>query len=152
MSLGTNHLATLARAGQLAAEPTSAGEIGSLLKGAAVGLRDSRNTSLSAPSRFILAYGAAYALALAALRAKAYRPVASRGHRKIVFQALETTAGAARELWIALDRYHDRRNAAECEAAPPATEAEAKDLVELTAKLQKLVRHRLKRDHPELVK
>lgn len=152
MNSGKNNLENLARAGQLAAEPTSADEIGRLLKGAEDQLRDSRNTSLSAPSQFILAYGASHALALAALRAESYRPSASRGHRKIIFQALGATAGALPELWMALDRYHDRRNAAEYEAAPPASVAEAKDLAELTAKLQKLVLDRLKRNHPELLK
>ena len=94
MSSVKNNLENLARAGQLAAEPTSADEIGRLLKGARDQLRDSRNISLSAPSRFILAYGASHALALAALRAEGYRPVASKGHRKIIFQALGVTAGA----------------------------------------------------------
>lgn len=152
MSSGKKNLANLERAGQLAAEPTSADEIGRLLKGAGDQLRDSGNSSLSAPSRFILAYGASHALALAALRAEGYRPVASKGHRKIIFQALGSTADAPTELWMALDRYHDRRNAAEYEAAPPASVAEAKDLVELSAKLQKLVLDRLKRNHPELLK
>jgi len=152
MSSGKNILENLARAGQLAAEPSSADEIGRLLAGAEDQLRDSRNSSLSAPSRFILAYGASHALALAALRAAGYRPVASKGHRKIIFQALGSTAGAPTELWVALDRYHDRRNAAEYEAAPRASEAEAKDLVELTTTLQKLVLERLKRNHPALVK
>lgn len=152
MNSGTNNLENLARAGQLAAEPSSADEIGRLLAGAEDQLRDSRNSSLSTPSRFILAYGASHALALAALRAEGYRPVASKGHRKIIFQALGSTAGAPTELWVALDRYHDRRNAAEYEAAPRASEAEAKDLVELTSTLQKLVLERLKRNHPALVK
>ena len=152
MSSGTSNLANLARAGQLAAEPTSAGEVGRLLKGADAQLRDSPTTSLSAPSRFILAYGAAHALALAALRVEGYRPVASKGHRKVIFQVLEATAGAPRELWLALDRYHHRRNAAEYEGAPPASEAEAKDLVQLTAKLQRLVLERIKRSHAELLK
>jgi len=152
MNSGKNNLENLARAGQLAAEPTSADEIGRLLKGAEDQLRDSRNTSLSAPSRFILAYGASHALALAALRAEDYRSVASKGHRKIIFQALGSTAGAPPGLWMALDRYHDRRNAAEYEAAPPATQAEAQDLVELAARLQKLVTDRIRRNHPALLK
>ena len=152
MNSGTNNLANLARTGQLAAEPTGAEEIGRLLKGADAQLRDSRTASLSASSRFILAYGAAHALALAALRAEGYRPVASKGHRKVIFQVLEATAGAPRELWIALDRYHGRRNAAEYEGAPPASDAEAKDLVGLATKLHKLVLDHLKRGHPKLLK
>ena len=152
MTSGTNNLANLARAGLLAAEPTSAEEVGRLLQGSDAQLRDSLTTSLSAPSRFVLAYGAAHALALAALRAEGYRPVASKGHRKVIFQVLEATAGAPRELWLALDRYHDRRNAAEYEGAPPASEAEAKDLVALTTKLHRLVLDRLRRNRPEFLK
>ncbi len=152
MSSGKNNLANLARAGQLAAEPTSADEITRLLKGADDQLRDSGIKSLSAAGRFMLAYNATHALALAALRAEGYRPSASQGHRKVIFQVLEATAGAPRELWVALDRYHDRRNAAEYHGAQPATEAEAKDLFELTAKLQRLVLDRLKREHPKLLK
>ena len=145
-------LANLARAGQLAAEPTSPGEIARLLKGADDQLRDSGLASLSAAGRFMLAYNATHALAFAALRAEGYRPSASQGHRKVIFQVLEATAGAPRELWVALDRYHDRRNAAEYHGAPVATEAEAKDLVGLAGKLQKLVLAQLKRAHPELLR
>ena len=152
MNSGTNNLANLARAGQLAAEPTSAEEIGRLLQGADAQLRDSRTDSLSAPSRFILAYGAAHALALAALRAHGYRPSSSKGHRKIIFQALGSTIGAPPGLWMAIDRYHDRRNATEYEAAPPASEAEASDLVELATRLQKLVLGQIRRTHPKLLK
>jgi len=152
MNSGTNNLANLARAGQLAAERTSPGEIGRLLKGADDQLRDSSTESLSAAGRFMLAYNATHALALAALRAEGYRPSTSQGHRKVIFQVLEATADAPRALWVALDRYHDRRNAAEYHGAPSATEVEAKDLVELAARLHKLVLDRLKRSHPELLK
>ena len=152
MNSGTNKLANIVRAGQLAAEPTSVDEIARLLKGADDQLRDSGIKSVSAAGRFMLAYNATHALALAAVRAEGYRPSASQGHRKVIYQVLEATAGAPRELWVALDRYHDRRNAAEYQGAPPATEAEAKDIVELAAKLQKLVLERLKRNHPELFK
>jgi hypothetical protein len=152
MNSGTNNLANLARAGQLAAEPTSAGEIARLLKSADDQLRDSGIKSLSAAGRFMLAYNATHALALAAVRAEGYRPSASQGHRKVIYQVLEATAGAPRELWVALDRYHDRRNAAEYQGAPPATEAEAKDIVELATKLQKLVLDQLRRAHAELLK
>jgi hypothetical protein len=146
-----NPLENLARAKQLAAEPTSAQEIGRLLKGAEAQLRDGGNASNSATSRFTLAYGAAHAFALAALRAQGFRPSASQGHRKVIFQVLEATAGAPRELWLALDRYHDRRNALEYEAAAPITGAEAGDLVALVGRLKTLVLARIKRDHPELL-
>jgi hypothetical protein len=144
MSSGSLNLENLARAKQLNAEPPSAEQIGRLLASAETQLRDSRNTSLGAPSRFMLAYNAAHALALAALRAAGYRP-SSAGHRKIIFQVLDATADAPPELWRALDRYHDRRNASEYEGAPPATTVEAEDMVKLTIELQRLVLARLGR-------
>lgn len=138
------NLENLARAKQLNAEPAAGEQIGRLLAGAEAQLRDSRNASLSAPSRFMLAYTAAHALALAALRSAGYRP-SSAGHRKIIFQVLAATADAPAELWLALDKYHDRRNASEYEGAPPASNVEAEDLVKLTGELHRLVLARLKR-------
>lgn len=142
MSSSSPSLENLARARLLNAEPPGKEEVGRLLASAEVQLRDSRNASLSAPSRFMLAYNAAHALALAALRASGYRP-SSAGHRKVIFQVLAATAGAPAELWLALDRYHDRRNAAEYEGAPPASAAEADDLVKLAGEPDRLVRKRL---------
>jgi hypothetical protein len=138
MSSGGSNLENLARAKQLNAEPASAKQISRLLESAETQLHDSRNASLGAPSRFMLAYNAAHALALAALRAAGYRP-SSAGHRKIIFQVLDATADAPPELWRAIDRYHDRRNASEYEGAPPATAVEAEDMVKLTSELQRLV-------------
>lgn len=145
MSSGNVKLENLARAKQLNAEAPNAQQIDGLLAGAEASLRDSGNASLAASSRFMLAYNAAHALALAALRAAGYRP-SSAGHRKIVFQVLEATAGAPPELWRALDRYHDRRNAAEYEGAPPATAVEAEDIIRLAAELQKLVLRRVRKE------
>jgi hypothetical protein len=144
MSSAKPNLENLARAKQLNAEPPSAEQIGRLLASAETQLRDGSNTSLGAPSRFMLAYNAAHALALAALRAAGYRP-SSAGHRKIIFQVLDATADAPPELWRALARYHDRRNASEYEGAPPATVMEADDMVKLTSELQRLVLARLGR-------
>lgn len=144
MSSGAPNLENLARARQLNAEPPAKEEIDRLFASAEAQLRDSRNSSLSAPSRFMLAYNAAHALALAALRAAGYRP-SSTGHRKLIFQVLAATADAPAELWLALDRYHNRRNAAEYEGAPPASAAEAQDLVKLVGDLDRLVRKRLSR-------
>ncbi len=141
MTSPASRLENLAHARQLSAEPPGKEEVGRLLASAEVQLRDSRNSALSAQSRFMLAYNAAHALALAALRRAGYRP-SSAGHRKIIFQVLADTAGAPAELWLALDKYHDRRNAAEYEGAPPASTMEAEDLVRLVTNLDLLVRKR----------
>lgn len=148
MTSPASRLENLARAKQLNAEPPGKEEVSRLLASAEVQLRDSRNAALAAPSRFMLAYNAAHALALAALRRAGYRP-SSAGHRKIIFQVLADTAGAPAELWLALDKYHDRRNAAEYEGAPPASTMEAEDLVRLVTELDRLVRGRLARSDPK---
>lgn len=131
-------LDNLVRIGQLKLEPPSKEEIGSYLRKAAFYLRDAGREGMSPASRFMLAYDAAYALAFAALRAKGYRPDANRGHRAVVFQTLEATVGAPKELWVALDRYHTRRNASEYAGMVEASEAEADDLLELARQLESL--------------
>lgn len=143
MTSGKPNLENLARARQLNAEAPSAEQISRLLASAEAQLRDSRNAALSASSRFMLAYNAAHALSLAALRNAGYRP-SSTGHRKIIFQVLSATADAPPELWLALDKYHDRRNASEYEGAPPSSGIEAGDLVRLAGELQQLVLARVK--------
>jgi hypothetical protein len=148
MTSPASRLENLARAKQLNAEPPGKDEVGRLLASAEAQLRDSRNATLAAPSRFMLAYNAAHALAFAALRRAGFRP-SSAGHRKIIFQVLAETAGAPAELWLALDRYHDRRNAAEYEGALPPSAIEAEDLVRLVSELDKLVRRRLARSDRE---
>ena len=67
-SPGSVALANLARIGKLKAEAPDARERAGLLRSAAVRLLDARQTTLSLESRFDLAYNAAHAGALAALR------------------------------------------------------------------------------------
>ena len=94
----------------LAAEPPDAAEIAGLIRSGRARLDDARDASLSLESRFDLAYNAAHALCLAALRRKGFRP----RHRYIVFQALPHTLGSARRSGV-LAKAHDARNLAEYE-------------------------------------
>jgi hypothetical protein len=144
MASGRTNLENLARAKQLNAEPPDEREIANLIAGAEAQLRDAGNTSLSPASRFALAYNASHSLALAALRASGHRP-SSAGHRRILFQVLDATCGAPRELWTALDRYHDRRNKTAYEGAAAASAVEADDLTKLAGELKTLVLKGLKR-------
>ena len=144
MASGRVNLDNLARAKQLNPEAHNERETSNLLAAAEALLRDARNSSLSAESRFALAYNAAHSLALAALRASGFRP-SSAGHRRIVFQVLEATASAPVKLWTALDACHDRRNKLEYEGAAPASSIEAEDLTRLAGELQILVRKRVQR-------
>jgi hypothetical protein len=74
-------------------------------------LADAEKTANSLESRFDLAYNAAHALSLAALRRAGYRST----NRYIVFQALPHTLGVGPEVWRVLARCHDVRNRGEYE-------------------------------------
>lgn len=95
----------------LAAEPPDSTEIAGLLRSGRARLVDAHNTALSLESRFDLAYNAAHALCLAALRQHGYRA----RHRYIVFQTLPHTLGLGPEVWRVLAKAHDLRNQAEYE-------------------------------------
>jgi len=95
----------------LVAEPADDSEIAGLLRSGHARLADARNTTLSPESRFDLAYNAAHALCLAALRRHGYRA----RHRYIVFQVLPHTLGLGPVVWRVLAKAHDQRNLAEYE-------------------------------------
>lgn len=92
-------------------EPPDAREFEALRNAAQARLVDAANVSNSLQSRFDLAYNAAYALSLAALRYHGFRPA----NRYIVFQALPHTLGLGPEVWRVLALCHDTRNKAEYE-------------------------------------
>jgi hypothetical protein len=97
--------------GALAAEAPDASEIAGLLRSGGARLADARNAALSPESRFDLAYNAAHALCLAALRRQGYRPK----HRYIVFQVLPHSLGLGADVWRVLDKAHQIRTLAEYE-------------------------------------
>ena len=134
----TTTLDNLVRIGQLKLEPSTPDEISSYLRKAALYLRDAALDGMSPAGRFMLAYDAAHSLAFAALRVAGYRPDAVRGRRAVVFQTLEATVDAPKELWVALDRYHTRRNASEYAGMVEASAVEADDLLELAQQLEAL--------------
>ena len=76
-----------------------------------VRLADSKREANSLESRFDLAYNAAHALCLAALRRAGYRAT----NRYIVFQALPHTLGLGPDVWRVRDRCHKIRNQSEYE-------------------------------------
>jgi hypothetical protein len=95
----------------LKAEPPDAQEFAGLQRSGLARLRDASNATLSLEGRFDLAYNAAHALCLAALRLKGYRPA----NRYIVFQVLPHTLGLGPEVWRVLAKCHDVRNVGEYE-------------------------------------
>ena len=105
----SKELANLARIGKLAVESGAAGEINGLLISGSERLADARNEGLALSSRFDLAYNAAHAFSLAALRWHGYRS----DNRYLVFQALPHTLGVPPAVWRVLAKAHEIRNVAE---------------------------------------
>jgi hypothetical protein len=99
-------LENLVRAGQLKREPPARAEIEGLVRSGEARLADAGNRNLSIDSRFDLAYGAAHALSLAALRLRGYRS----DNRFLVFQMLPHTLGIAPATWRVLAKGHEARN------------------------------------------
>jgi hypothetical protein len=104
-------LANLQRIGKIKAEPPNARELAGLLASGERRLTDARRADLAFDSRFDLAYNAAHALALYALRRLGYRS----DNRYLVFQALPHTLGLPAAQWRVLARAHEQRNLAEYE-------------------------------------
>ena len=110
--MATDSLFNLSGPGKpLKAEPPDAAETAGLLRTGRARLHDAANLALSLESRFDLAYNAAHALCLAALRRHGFRA----RHRYIVFQVLPHTLGLGPEVWRVLAKAHDLRNLAEYE-------------------------------------
>ncbi len=116
----------------LKAEPPDAAELAGLIRTGKARLADARNTTLALESRFDLAYNAAHALCLAALRMKGYRS----GNRYIVLQVLPHTLGLGPEVWRVLDLCHSRRNLGEYEGFMDIDERLVTDLIAATQRVQ----------------
>jgi hypothetical protein len=95
----------------LRAEPPDSKEFAGLQRMGMARLQDAQKASLALESQFDLAYNAAHALCLAALRWHGYRS----GNRFIVFQLLPHTLGLGPEVWRVLSKCHDARNLGEYE-------------------------------------
>ena len=104
-------LDNLVRIRQLKAEAAAQSEIDGLIRSGTARLEDAKKTVLSLDSRFDLAYNAAHAFSLAALRWHGYRSE----NRFTVFQCLEHTIKFPPEQWRVLDNAHRKRNVAEYE-------------------------------------
>lgn len=102
----------------LVIEATDDAEVRGLVRSGKARLADAQNPALSLESRFDLAYNAAHALCLAALRRMGYRA----RHRYAVFQVLPHTLGLGPGVWRVLDQAHAKRNLAEYEGHVDADE------------------------------
>ena len=116
----------------LLAEAPDAAEFAGLLRSGRARLTDARNAALSLESRFDLAYNAAHALCLAALRRHGFRA----RHRYIVFQVLPHTLGLGPEVWRVLAKAHDLRNLAEYEGH---VDADARLVMDVVAACERVL-------------
>jgi hypothetical protein len=118
-------LENLAASGQLHAEPVDRREYEGLVASGRTRLADAENQGLSLESRFDLAYNAAHALCLAALRRAGFRPA----NRYVVFQTLPHTLGLGPEVWRVFAKAHQRRNDAEYEGFVDVEERLVEDVI-----------------------
>jgi len=133
--MSSAELENLARIGKLKREPPSDQEIEGLLRSAEERLGDAARAELSYSSRFDLAYNAAHALALIALRRKGYRS----DNRYIVFQSLPYTAGMAATKWRILAKAHERRNLAEYEGHMDRDDRLLEEIITTASELRRIV-------------
>ena len=130
-----NQLDNLVSIGKLKSEPRIESELEGLTTSGAARLTDAENETLSIESRFDLAYNAAHAFALAALRFHGYRSE----NRYIVFQALAHTVGLASEQWRVLDKAHSKRNTSEYEGTFDVDEKLLEALIRVAREVEKRV-------------
>ncbi len=121
-------LDNLVKIGKLRAEDSTSPEVAGLIRSGLARLADARNRSLNIESRFDLAYNAAHALSLAALRAHGYRSE----NRYLVFQCLQHTLQLPNEQWRVLDQAHRKRNIAEYEGDIEIDEQLVEALIRVT--------------------
>jgi len=124
----STELQNLVRTGLLQPEPPDRAECAGLIESGLTRLRDAQNPSLAVESRFDLAYNAAHALSLAALRWHGYRAA----KRYVVFQALPHTLRLPSTTSRVLAKCHALRNATEYEGVAQIGETILRDLLAAT--------------------
>ena len=133
--MSLKNLDNLVKIGKLKTELPDQKEFEGMVSSAKRRLQDAHVDSLSEEGRFSLAYGAAHALALAAMRWHGYRS----DNRYLVFQCLEHTVGLTKGKWQVLAQCHDKRNKAEYEGMLDVSPQLLKELTSITSELLSLV-------------
>jgi len=121
---------------QLKNEPADTTEFAGMLRAGDSKLSDCQLEGLSEDSQFSLAYSAAHAFSLAALRWQGYRSES----RYLVFQCLQHTLDLSRSQWRVLDKCHQARNLAEYEGHLEVNPQLLKELISVTTEIQKRVK------------
>lgn len=128
-------LDNLVKINQLKVEPPDQKEFDGMVASAKRRLQDAQVEGLSDEGRFSLAYGAAHAISLAAMRWHGYRSE----NRYLVFQCLQQTIGLDKTKWRVLDKCHNARNLAEYEGHLEISAQLLKELIDITGEIVKLV-------------
>ena len=128
-------LENLVRINKLKAEPPDQQEFEGMVASAKRRIQDAQVEGLSDEGRFSLAYGAAHALSLAAMRWHGYRS----DNRYLVFQGLQHTVSFDQVKWRVLDRCHKARNLAEYEGHLEISAQLLNELIGITNELLVLV-------------
>jgi len=134
--MANRQLDNLVASGILKSEAPTASEIEGLIRSGVTRLRDAENEVLAIESRFDLAYNAAHALALAALRWHGYRSE----KRYIVFQALAHTLSLPASQWRVLNDAHRKRNTVEYEGLVDINQQLLEAVLRVTREIAKRVR------------
>jgi hypothetical protein len=133
--MSDQELENLVKIRKLKVEAYARKEFEGYLKSGKNRLADAHNAALSDDSRFDLAYGAAHAYAIAALRRKNYRS----DDRYIVFQVLPDTVGLDAVKMRVFSRAHNERNLAEYQGRTEVDKALLAELLAVTDELAKIV-------------
>lgn len=133
--MSLENLDNLVKTNQLKTEPPDQAEFDGMLGSGRKRLLDAKLEGLSEDSQFSLAYGAAHALALAAMRWHGYRS----NNRYLVFQCLQHTVGLEKAKWRVLDKCHKQRNLAEYEGHLEITPQLLNELISITEELLHVV-------------
>lgn len=133
--MAKRELDNLVETGQLKAEAANATEFAGLVESATSRLRDAERTENALESRFDLAYNAAHAFSLAALRWHGYRP----DKRYVVFLALAHTLSLPAPQWRILGDAHRQRNHIEYEGLADVTPELLESVLRVTREVAKRV-------------
>jgi hypothetical protein len=144
-------LRTLVERNALREERAAPLEVQGLLSSAKDYLADARRQTNSQATRFNVAYEAAHAIALAAMRALDLRPAQGPGHRAVVFNALNSTTGATAAVFVPLMKANDKRNKLTYDGLTTFSAAELAELIDCATALERIVRAEITKHRPELL-
>ena len=123
----------------LVEEPEQPGEVDRLIARATTRLNDATTQSISAESRFDLAYEALLQLGLAALRSHNLRPDSRGGHHVLILQTLPRTAGIDHDTVRLLDQFRRQRAIGLYDGSFDPTDAELEALLHAAKQLKQAV-------------